>query len=183
MHKSPSIKYQILNNINNSIRFRELYASLPPEAQHTLLHNHLLPLLDPTESSQSHTPKIISTAQHFKSLYTNLPSLDLPHKQKEVHGLLEALNRDSRCAFLVSSRFAARGGGSGGGGGGERRDALVREVIDSLTDWLGDIWSVVFEYRVNFEVRPGLFGSYCYLLIDWLAVGAFVFVIHNRHLG
>jgi hypothetical protein len=125
----------------------EIYTTLPPEAQQTLLTSLLL--------SSTAEAQLISAANTLQSTYALLPSLHLSRKKREIRALLDEVARESKRGFV-------RDGGAGGGGGG--RDRLVVEIIDSLTDWLGDIWSVVYEYKVNFEVRPRL-PCFCYLYI------------------
>ena len=74
-----------------------------------------------------------------------MPHLDLKAKQIEIKGLLDLIDREGKRAFA--------GGPSSASSWGAGREFLVGEMLHSLVDWLNDIWSVVFEYKCNFEVR------------------------------
>ena len=117
-------------------RFLEIYDALPTEAQRALLTTHLAPLIDnQTAKEKSH---LISTASTLYSKYTHVPKLNLKVKKIEIQDLVGGISRDSKRS-LVKER--------------SNKDVLAGEVVDSLTEWLGDIWSLVFEFRVEFAVR------------------------------
>ncbi|KAJ7886171.1 hypothetical protein B0H14DRAFT_3082191 [Mycena olivaceomarginata] len=79
----------------------------------------------PPEAKQSleHSKKVIKSVTHLQSKYGGIPTLDLKGKKKELYGLLDDLARDSKRAIIV----------------------------DSMLNWLNDIWTVVYEYNVNFD--------------------------------
>lgn len=134
-------------------RFAEIYDALPPESQRLLLHKHVLPLLDnndynsPSKSkkSKSKSKEILAASKALLESHNGMPRLDLKAKQIEVKGLLDLIDQEGKKAYV-----------EGPGGDGSRsagREILVGEVLHSLVDWVNDIWSVVFEYKCNFEVR------------------------------
>jgi len=50
--------------------------------------------------------------------------------------LMNALIRDSKIAITKDRSI---------------RDELLGELVDSLTSWLNDIWSAVYEFRDNYD--------------------------------
>ena len=80
-----------------------------------------------------------------------MPHLDLKAKQIEIKGLLDLIERVVKRAFVE--------GPSDGGSRSAVREVVVSEMLDSLVDWLNDIWSVVFEYKCNFEVAFFILSS------------------------
>ncbi|KAJ7226627.1 hypothetical protein B0H12DRAFT_1205242 [Mycena haematopus] len=112
----------------------KLYESLPPEAQQSLVKNKLAPLLDlvPKERAK----KVIKSVHHSQSKYGGIPTLDLKGKKKELYGLLDELSRDSKRA-IVRER--------------SNREELLVEIVDSMLNWLNDIWTVVYEYNAHFD--------------------------------
>jgi hypothetical protein len=64
-----------------------------------------------------------------------VPRLDLQGKKKEVKFLLGELRKDLKRSFIKDR---------------SNKDELLAEIIDTLVNWLNDIWSVVYEYSVNF---------------------------------
>ncbi|KAG5638232.1 hypothetical protein H0H81_001106 [Sphagnurus paluster] len=61
-----------------------------------------------------------------------MPKLDLKSKKKEVNYLMDALHRDAKTAITKER---------------SKREELLSEMIDTLTEWLSNIWSVVYEFR------------------------------------
>jgi hypothetical protein len=72
----------------------------------------------------------------LQSRYGAIPILDLKGKTKEINGLLDELARDSKRA-IVRER--------------SQREELLAEIINSMLNWLNDIWTVVYEYNVHFD--------------------------------
>ncbi|KZT74613.1 hypothetical protein DAEQUDRAFT_753988 [Daedalea quercina L-15889] len=116
-----------------SARFKAVYDSLPPDAQQTLIEKQLIPLLNHVE--RSHWKKALSRASDFQARHADIPVLDLRAKRLEVNALLDELHRDSKRSF-VKERSMKR--------------ELISETVDSLTNWLSDIWRVVYEHNVEF---------------------------------
>lgn len=114
--------------------FIALYDTLPPESQRELMEKHLAPLLNRPQTVQS--KKVLLAAKRLVKGSVGIPKLDLKSKKLEIKQLLDALNKDSKRAFLKER---------------SNKDAIASEVIDSLTDWLNDIWSVVYEFKANFS--------------------------------
>lgn len=116
------------------IRFIRLYQSLPPDAQYALVENSLAPLLNliPKERSK----RTLASAARLNKLYANMPPLNLKLKKLEIATLLNELTRDNKRSYVKEK--------SG-------REELLAELIDSIIDWLNEIWRVVYEYRTNFS--------------------------------
>ncbi|KAG6840870.1 hypothetical protein C0991_003590 [Blastosporella zonata] len=64
-----------------------------------------------------------------------MPKLDLKGKKKEIGYLMEALHLDTKLAITKDR---------------SNREELQAEVVDSLTSWLNDIWSVAYEFHDNY---------------------------------
>ncbi|KAJ7062853.1 hypothetical protein C8F01DRAFT_1135447 [Mycena amicta] len=114
--------------------FMKLYESLPPEARQQLVEKKLAPLLD--HVSKDRGKKVIKSATQLRTKYGGAPDLNFRAKKKEINGLVDELFRDSKRS-IVRER--------------SRREELMQEVVDSMVEWLNDIWTVVYEYKVNFE--------------------------------
>lgn len=116
-------------------RLCRIYKSLPPEVQGDLVQGHLLPLVDhlPKERSK----KILRAATRNSNRLKNAPVLDIKAKRAELVDLLDELQRDGKRSFMKErSNF----------------NEILHEIVDSLTNWMGSIWSTAFEYRTNFAL-------------------------------
>ena len=116
--------------------FAQIYDTLPPEAQRTLLESYLIPLLDDLPDSVS--TKAINTAKEMQTHLMGIPKLDYTAMQTELEQLLNDIERDQKQAQYIKERSA--------------REKLFEEAVDSLSTWVNDIWSVVFEYQTNFRL-------------------------------
>ncbi|KAJ6465960.1 hypothetical protein C8R47DRAFT_46096 [Mycena vitilis] len=118
----------------NSANFMKLFESLPPEAKQSLIEKKLAPLLDlvPKERAK----KVMKSVTLLHTKYDSIPTLDLKGKMKEINGLLDELSRDSKRA-IVRER--------------SNREELLSEIVDSMLNWLNDIWTVVYEHNVYFK--------------------------------
>ncbi|KAJ7476955.1 hypothetical protein B0H11DRAFT_2234915 [Mycena galericulata] len=112
----------------------KLYNSLPPEARQSLVEKKLAPLLDHVPKERA--KKVMKSANVLQSRYSDIPILDLKAKKREINCLLDELSRDSKRA-IVRER--------------SNREELLAEIVDSMVNWLNDIWTVVYEYNVLFE--------------------------------
>jgi len=56
-------------------------------------------------------------------------------KRIQISSLFDELLRDSKTSFIKER---------------SNRDELLAEVVHSLTNWLNDIWSVVYEHNINY---------------------------------
>lgn len=117
-----------------STKFLQLYESLPPDAQHALVESSLAPLLDVVSKEISNTTLASAARMHKK--YTAMPSLNLKAKKLEITSLLDELARDHKRSYVKEK---------------SRKEELLAEVIDSVIDWLNDIWRVIYEYGTNFS--------------------------------
>ncbi|KAF8954252.1 hypothetical protein BDZ97DRAFT_492351 [Flammula alnicola] len=116
-----------------SSKLTEVFNTLPSEAQQMLVEKHLAGLLDlmPKEKSK----KVLAAATRLQRKFNDAPKLDLRSKRKEITSLLDELTRDAKISFIKER---------------SNRDELLSEVVHSLVSWLNDIWSIVYEYNVNF---------------------------------
>jgi hypothetical protein len=60
--------------------------------------------------------------------------LDLKGKKKEINSLFDGLHKDSKMSIRERSD----------------RQELLEELFDSLTSWMNDIWSVVYEHHFGY---------------------------------
>ncbi|KAG6835721.1 hypothetical protein H0H93_015348 [Arthromyces matolae] len=109
--------------MSTSSKLVELYDALPPDAQRRILETHLIPLLDalPEEVTSS----VLSATKEAESRSRRMPNLDLKGKKKEVNGLMDALNLDSKLfvTMLGHGSSAAKG--------------RINEMIDDIELMLG----------------------------------------------
>lgn len=74
-----------------------------------------------------------------------IPQIDMAAKRKEIQGLFEELQKESR--------FASRSGGS-------EFEALLLEAIESVVEWLNDLWSLGVDFGLDFiRVHSALLTS------------------------
>ena len=116
--------------------FTQIYDTLPPEAQRTLLQSYLVPLLDDLPNSVS--TRAINAAKEMQTLFMGIPKLDYNALRTELEQLLNDIERDRKQSQYIKERSA--------------REKLFEETIDSLSTWVNDIWSVIFEYQTNFRL-------------------------------
>ncbi len=109
---------------------------MPPDAQRALFENYLVPLLD--DLPDSVTAKVINSAKEMQIRFTAIPNLDYLAKRTELEGLLGEIERDQKQSLFIKERST--------------RDKLFEETIDTLSTWVNDIWSVIFEYQTNFRL-------------------------------
>jgi hypothetical protein len=115
-------------------RLTNIYRSLPVEAQHALVEKHLAQLLDFVPKYKAN--KVVSSANRLKKRYERVPTLDLKAKKKELSTLIDELRRDSKRSFVKDC---------------SDKDDILAEAVESLIDWVNKIWSVVYEYKVDFQ--------------------------------
>lgn len=117
-----------------SAKFLQLYESLPADAQHALVESSLAPLLDVISKDKSN--RTLASAARMHKKYAAMPSLNLKAKKLEIASLLDELARDHKRSYVKEK---------------SRKEELLAEVIESVIDWLNDIWRVVYEYGTNFS--------------------------------
>lgn len=118
----------------SSAKFLQLYESLPVDAQHALVESSLAPLLDVVSKEKSN--RTLASAARMHKRYVSMPSLNLKAKKLEIASLLDELARDHKRSYVKEK---------------SRKEELLAEVIESVIDWLNDIWRVVYEYGTNFS--------------------------------
>ncbi|OCH93273.1 hypothetical protein OBBRIDRAFT_339305 [Obba rivulosa] len=116
-----------------SSKFAAIYDALPADAQQALVEKHLIPLLNSVEKPRAR--KVLSAATSLQRRHAKIPVLDLRAKKYEINALLDELHRDAKRSFIKDR---------------SHRSDLLTETVDSLAEWLSDIWSVVYEHNVEF---------------------------------
>lgn len=79
----------------------------------------------------------MTAATQLQKKHKQIPKLDLPVKRRQISDLLVDLGRDAKTS-LIKER--------------SNRDELLSEIFHGLVTWLNVIWSVVYEYNVQFYV-------------------------------
>ncbi|KAF8121420.1 hypothetical protein EV363DRAFT_1421354 [Boletus edulis] len=118
-----------------SKRFLHIYDALPLDAQQLLVQKHLAPLLDLVPKDKRH--KAAASATEMQQRFARMPALNPKAKKAEIASLLLELSRDSKRSVIKER---------------SRKEQLLSEAIDSLVQWLNDIWKVVYEFRTNYKV-------------------------------
>lgn len=106
---------------------------MPPDARQSLIEKQLIPLLNHVDRSQ--WKKVLAQATDCQARHADIPTLDLRAKRLEVNALLDELHRDSKRSFVKERSI---------------KKELISETVDSLTNWLSDIWRVIYEHNVDF---------------------------------
>lgn len=92
----------------------------------------MIPLIDSVSEEKSGS--VISAAIAFQARFQSIPPLDLKGKKNEVNTLLDGLQKDSKISIKDRSD----------------QQELLEELFDSLTSWLNNIWSVVYEHHFGY---------------------------------
>ncbi|KAI0254196.1 hypothetical protein BJV78DRAFT_59178 [Lactifluus subvellereus] len=119
-----------------STSFVQIYDTLPPDAQRTLLESYIVPLLDDLPDSVA--TKVLDSAKEMQTHLKAIPKLDYQAKRTELEGLLSEIERDQKLSLYIKERSS--------------REQLFEETMDTLSTWINDIWSVIFEYQTNFRL-------------------------------
>jgi hypothetical protein len=135
-HMTSFIVNALMLDLCMSFSFAQIYDTLPPDAQRSLLENYLVPLLDDLPDAVS--TKVITIAKEMQMRFMTIPKLDYFAKRTELEGLLGDIERDQKQSQYIKGRST--------------REKLFEETIDSLSTWVNDIWSVIYEYQTNFRL-------------------------------
>ncbi|TFK35067.1 hypothetical protein BDQ12DRAFT_668910 [Crucibulum laeve] len=132
--KSCLYLYKNDNNASEIVRsmparFVRLDADLPPEAQQALVEKCFV------------QPQVLATATRLRAWYKKAPALDFQGKRKEIHSLLDDLNRDVNVAFVNESNG----------------EGLLAEVVDGL--------DTLYEKKKIIEILEDI-GS----ILEWRAL-------------
>lgn len=95
----------------------------------------MIPLLD--EAPESNSKRALEAASRVHARQSRVPALDLRAKHDELNDLLDELQKDAKRGWMISSDVI---------------DEHVDEFVNSVVEWLGDIWAVAYEYHLNFEL-------------------------------
>ncbi|KAG2053769.1 hypothetical protein BDR06DRAFT_956074 [Suillus hirtellus] len=124
----------LMASTSTSAKFLQLYQSLPADAQYALVENSLAPFLDVVSKPKSNL--VLASAARMHKTYASMPSLNLKAKKLEIASLLDELARDHKRSYVKEK---------------SRKEELLAEAIESVIDWLNDIWKVIYEYGTNFS--------------------------------
>ncbi|KAF5365162.1 hypothetical protein D9757_011761 [Collybiopsis confluens] len=122
-------------SVSSSSKFLSIYDSLPPEAQKSLVDNHISSLLNSLPTGQS--KQIFSAAARLQNQYSKIPDIDINTKKKEVRTLLHDLRRDGKRSMLIREQ--------------SDRTEIYAEIVDTLASWIEQIWRVVYEHKIHFS--------------------------------
>lgn len=100
------------------------------------MESYIVPLLDDLPDSAA--TKVLDSAKEIQTRLRAIPKLDYHAKRTELKGLLNEIERDQKLSLYIKERSS--------------REQLFEETVDSLSTWINDIWSVVFEYQTNFRL-------------------------------
>ncbi|KAH6884708.1 hypothetical protein BKA70DRAFT_1339328 [Coprinopsis sp. MPI-PUGE-AT-0042] len=126
--------------------FIQAYDALHPDAQRMFLESTFAGWANKFTPEQA--GNVRATFDKLKRRAEGIPTLNIRGKQKQVDALFELLTRETKLAIF---------------GDKNTRDEVLSEIIVTLTDWLNDIWSTVYEHRrlpkhgedlVWWETRP-----------------------------
>lgn len=141
----------------------DIYRKLPPEAQRALVEKQLAPLLDTTSSKKR--DRAIKAVKRSRSRYEGIPGVNLKKKKREMQTLILMLVKDEKIGFTRER---------------SNREEILQEAVLSISGWVSQIWTMVYEYRVNFELAHECL-IYALKSVSMLeespAVGEFVFSI------
>jgi hypothetical protein len=143
----------------------DLYRRLPPESQQALVENHLAPLLETTSSKKR--DRVFKAAKRSQSRYDGVPDVNLRKKRREMQTLMFMLAKDEKTGFTRER---------------SNREEILQEAVLSISGWVSKIWTMVYEYRVNFELAHECL-MYALKTLEMLeespALGEFVFSISD----
>ncbi|KAF8500057.1 hypothetical protein JB92DRAFT_3124630 [Gautieria morchelliformis] len=134
-------------------QFTAVYDTLSDSAKRVLLEDHLIPLVDSLPSTSKYN--LLSAARSLQAQYTQVIPLPLAAKKLDIDALLEELRLDSYRKQSIS-----------------RREEIAEEIVDSIIDWLSDIWQMVYEVGVEFEKGHECLVYCCQVLQQIEVVGS-----------
>ncbi|EKM58938.1 uncharacterized protein PHACADRAFT_85922, partial [Phanerochaete carnosa HHB-10118-sp] len=116
-------------------RFAAILDSLPRDARQTLVYQQLIPLLN--NAPKSKIKKALNAAARLQKRHAGMPDLDLRGKKLEITNMLKELNKDTKRAYVMDTSNLVE---------------LLNEIADSLAVWMSDVWVVVYEHNVDFDL-------------------------------
>ncbi|KAG1840931.1 hypothetical protein DFJ58DRAFT_732682 [Suillus subalutaceus] len=149
---SANSSSHLMASSSASTKFLQLYESLPADAQHALVESSLAPLLDVVSKEKSN--RTLASAARMHKKYASMPSLNLKAKKLEIASLLDELARDHKRSYVKEK---------------SRKEELLAEVIESVIDWLNDIWRVIYEYAVE-QIGNARVGCKCSFMNMYISV-------------
>ncbi|KAI0337350.1 hypothetical protein BDW22DRAFT_1364240 [Trametopsis cervina] len=135
------------SSAGSSARFSKLYRSLPLDAQQTLVEKHLIPLLD--RAPRQRTIRAHTAAARLSRRHRGIPALDLRAKKAELKFLFDELKRDAKHTVIVDA---------------SNKPEILQQIVNSASDWFGDIWSTVYEHNVNYELAHECLTLVCHTI-------------------
>ncbi|THH00164.1 hypothetical protein EW145_g7128 [Phellinidium pouzarii] len=110
-----------------------VFDDVPPAVQRQIVEHALIPFLDTIPKSNARAA--ITKARWIVKKYDRAPQLDLAAKKVEVNGLLDELTKDAK--IFVRHDWA-------------KYEILLQEVVESVAEWLNDIWIIAYEFGLDF---------------------------------
>ncbi|KAL5530848.1 hypothetical protein ACEPAF_7106 [Sanghuangporus sanghuang] len=113
--------------------FLRVFTSVPTLTQAQIVKQALIPFLDTIPRKDA--KRAIASARRIAKKAHHIPQVDVAAKKKEIEGLLDELSREAK--------FTPRSSGN-------KYDIMFLEIIESVAQWLNELWSLAFEFGLDF---------------------------------
>lgn len=113
--------------------FRRVFDDVSTIVQRQIVEEALIPFLDTIPRNDAR--RVIVKARQIAKRAEGVPQLDLAAKKSEVNGLLDELAKDTK-AFTRQDA--------------SKYETLLREVVESVSEWLKDLWIITHEFGLDF---------------------------------
>ncbi|KAL5508679.1 hypothetical protein ACEPAH_6300 [Sanghuangporus vaninii] len=129
----------MVNNNYRNVRstasesFLRVFTSVPTLAQTQIVKQALIPFLDTIPRKDA--KRAIASARRIAKKAHHIPQVDVAAKKKEIESLLGELSREAK--FIPRSS-------------GDKYDIMFLEIIESVAQWLNELWSLAFEFGLDF---------------------------------
>ncbi|TFK24234.1 hypothetical protein FA15DRAFT_641393 [Coprinopsis marcescibilis] len=123
-----------MSSSSSSSELFDVFKDLPAEAQQEFLKRNLPALLSALPQEELTTAK--SSALRLKQIYEAAPRLDLDGARKQIDTLFDSLAKESKLSVFPERSI---------------REQVLEEIIRTLTSWLNDIWTTVYENHGDFK--------------------------------
>ncbi|KAL5512179.1 hypothetical protein ACEPAG_3464 [Sanghuangporus baumii] len=113
--------------------FLHVFTSVPALAQAQIVKQALIPFLNTIP--KKHAKRAIASARRVAKKAHHIPQVDVAAKKREIEGLLDELSRETKI-YPRSSET--------------KYDMIILEIIESVVQWLNELWSLAFEFGLDF---------------------------------
>ncbi|KAL5488473.1 hypothetical protein ACEPAI_6591 [Sanghuangporus weigelae] len=113
--------------------FLRVFTSVPALAQAQIVKQALIPFLDTIP--RKYARRAVASARSVAKTTHHIPQVDVAAKKKEIESLLDELSREAK----ISPRSS-----------GNKYDMVILEIIESIVQWLNELWSLAFEFGLDF---------------------------------